>query len=125
LIEDASGAIIVTTPQEIALADVRKSITFCRTVGLRVLGVIENMSGFVCPECGARHEIFKSGGGEEMAKEMGVPFLGKVPIDSDVVTACDSGEPFCQSYQKTPTAKAFAEIVDTILNFGAKGEVAA
>ena len=125
LIEDASGAVIVTTPQEVALADVRKSIDFCRKVGLWVLGVVENMSGFVCPECGTRHEIFKSGGGEKMAREMGVSFLGKIPIDSDVVTSCDSGKPFCQNYEKTLTATAFAEIVRPILNLGAKEEVVA
>ena len=120
LIEDASGAVIVTTPQEIALADVRRSITFCRTVGLRVLGVIENMSGFVCPECGARSEIFKSGGGQEMAREMGVPFLGKIPLDPDVVAASDNGRPFCQKYAETETARAFAEAVKPMLALGAE-----
>jgi len=124
LIEDASGAVIVTTPQEVALADVRKSINFCRKVNLRVLGVIENMSGFVCPDCGALHEIFKSGGGEKMAKEMGVPFLGKVPIDSDIVVSCDTGKPFCQNYEGTKTADAFGAIVNPILNLDAKGEAA-
>ena len=122
LIEDASGAVIVTTPQEVSLADVRKSINFCRKVGLCVLGVIENMSGFVCPECGTRYDIFKSGGGETMAQEMGVPFLGNVPIDTDVVIACDSGTPFCQAYGSTQTARAFSEIVEPILNLGAKNE---
>lgn len=122
LIEDASGAVIVTTPQEVSLADVRKSINFCRKVGLRVLGVVENMSGFVCPECGTCHDIFKSGGGEAMAGEAGVPFLGKVPIDTDVVTACDIGTPFCQTYEKSQTAKAFAEIVRSILNLQARNE---
>lgn len=125
LIEDASGAIIVTTPQEVALSDVRKSINFCQKVGLRVLGVVENMSGFVCPDCGALHDIFKSGGGKRMAQEMGVPFLGKVPIDSNVVTSCDTGKPFCQHYKETQTAQAFAEIVGPILNLGATGEAAA
>jgi len=125
LIEDAFGAVIVTTPQEVALADVRKSITFCRRVGLRVLGVVENMSGFVCPECGTRHDIFRSGGGETMAAKMGVPFLGKVPLDGDVVAACDSGRPFCQAYEKSQTAKAFSEIVKPIVSLGAKEEAAA
>jgi Mrp family chromosome partitioning ATPase len=122
LIEDAAGAVIVTTPQEVALADVRKSINFCGKVGLRVLGVVENMSGFVCPDCGATHEIFKSGGGEKMATEMGVPFMGRVPIDSNVVISCDSGTPFCQNNGETPTAKAFAEIVKPILDLGVKEE---
>jgi len=125
LIEDAAGAVIVTTPQEVALVDVRKSITFCRKVGLPVLGVVENMSGFVCPDCGSRHDIFKSGGGEVMAKQMGVPFLGKVPIDPNVVEACDSGKPFCQNYEKTPTAEAFTEIIEPIVNLSANEEAIA
>ncbi|GAB4335549.1 MAG: Mrp/NBP35 family ATP-binding protein [Candidatus Abyssubacteria bacterium] len=115
LIEDATGAVVVTTPQEVALADVRKSITFCRTVGLPVLGVIENMSGFVCPHCGGRSEIFKSGGGEKMAHDMGVPFLGKIPIDPQIVMASDNGTPYCRTYAETETARAFAEILKPIL----------
>jgi len=125
LIEDATGAIVVTTPQEIALADVRRSITFCRTVGLRVLGVVENMSGFVCPECGTRSEIFKSGGGEDMAREMDVPFLGKIPIDPDVVVSSDNGTPFCQQHAETETAKAFAEVIKPILNLGVENKATA
>lgn len=120
LIEDASGAVIVTTPQELALSDVRKSISFCRTVGLRVLGVVENMSGFVCPECGARTEIFKSGGGESMAKEIGVPFLGRIPVDPAIVTASDDGKPFCQRFAETETAKAFAQAIKPILGMSGK-----
>ena len=122
LIEDASGAVIVTTPQEIALADVRKSIDFGRKVGLRVLGVIENMSGFVCSECGARHEIFTSGGGEAMALEMDVPFLGRIPIDAGIVTACDSGTPYCQSHGDTQAARAFAEIIAPIMDLDSRQE---
>ncbi|RJP22130.1 MAG: ATP-binding protein [Candidatus Abyssobacteria bacterium SURF_5] len=118
LIEDASGAVIVTTPQQVALADVRKSISFCRTVNLRVIGVIENMSGFICPTCGSRHEIFKSGGGQKMAAEMGVPFLGKIPIDPLVVTASDDGQPFCRRFAGTQTAKAFEEVIHPILAMG-------
>jgi ATP-binding protein involved in chromosome partitioning len=116
LIEDATGAVIVTTPQAVALADVRKSITFCRTVNLRVLGVLENMSGFVCPSCGGRHEIFKSGGGRKMAVEMGVPFLGQIPIDPQVVAASDEGQPFCRKYAGTETARAFEKAIQPILN---------
>ncbi len=120
LVGDASGAVVVTTPQEIALSDVRKSISFCRTVGLRVLGVVENMSGFVCPECGARTEIFKSGGGESMAKEMGVPFLGRIPIDPAIVTTSDDGKPFCRRFAETETAKAFDRAVKPILDMSEK-----
>ena len=78
LLEDCTGAVIVTTPQEMALSDVRKGITFCRNLNIKVLGVIENMSGFICPKCGHRTDIFKSGGGEKMAEEMDVPFLGAI-----------------------------------------------
>ncbi|MBP1763923.1 MAG: minD 1 [Firmicutes bacterium] len=85
-------AVIVTTPQEIALADVRKSIQFCQTVKMPVAGIIENMSGFVCPDCGNTHEIFKSGGGEKTAADANIPFLGKLPIDPGVVTAGDAGQ---------------------------------
>lgn len=86
-------AVIVTTPQEIALADVRKSLQFCDAVNMPVLGLIENMSGFVCPSCGSLHEIFKSGGGEKTAANWNISFLGKLPIDPGVVTAGDAGRP--------------------------------
>lgn len=115
LIEDADGAVIVTTPQEVALADVRKSINFCHTLKLPVLGVIENMSGFVCPKCGEVTEIFKAGGGERMAQEMGVPFLGRIPLDPCIGEACDSGVPYVHHYARTETAKAFLRAVQPIL----------
>ncbi len=85
-------AVIVTTPQEIALADVRKSIQFCAQVNMPVLGLIENMSGFVCPTCGSLHAIFKTGGGEKTAANWNIPFLGSLPIDPAVVTAGDAGK---------------------------------
>jgi Mrp family chromosome partitioning ATPase/predicted Fe-Mo cluster-binding NifX family protein len=109
------GAVIVTTPQDVATADVRKSITFCRQLSLPVLGVVENMSGFVCPECGTVTDIFKAGGGERMAADMGVPFLGRIPIDPAVGEACDDGKPFVYHYSRTETAKAFERIVTPIL----------
>ncbi len=125
LIEDAAGAVVVTTPQEIALSDVRRSITFCRQVGLRVLGVVENMSGFVCSHCGAHSDIFKSGGGKKMAQEMGVPFLGEIPVDPDVVTASDDGTPYCQKYSETATAKAFSRVIEPILKLETDSAAAA
>lgn len=85
-------AVIVTTPQEIALADVRKSIQFCQKVNMPVLGLIENMSGFACPTCNSLHAIFKSGGGEKTASDWCIPFLGRLPIDPGVVTAGDAGQ---------------------------------
>lgn len=85
-------AIIVTTPQEIALADVRKSIQFCQQVHMDILGLIENMSGFVCPSCGSMHAIFKTGGGQKTAADLNIPFLGCLPIDPSVVIAGDAGQ---------------------------------
>ncbi|MFA5658099.1 MAG: Mrp/NBP35 family ATP-binding protein [Oscillospiraceae bacterium] len=111
LLENCTGAIIVTTPQEVALSDVRKGINFCRNLNVNVLGVIENMSGFICPKCGHKTDIFKSGGGEKMAKEMGVPFLGSIPIDPAIVEACDSGEPYIQKYKNSQAALAFKQSV--------------
>lgn len=110
------GAVVVTTPQELALLDVKKSITFCRKLQMPVLGVIENMSGFVCPKCGEVTEIFKSGGGERMAAEMGVPFMGRIPIDPRIVEAGDVGESFQQAYGNSPTAAAFNKAVQPILD---------
>jgi Mrp family chromosome partitioning ATPase len=115
LIPEADGAIIVTTPQEIALADVRKSINFCKTVAMPILGVIENMSGFVCPHCGEVTEIFKSGGGEQMALEMGVAFLGSIPIDARVVEASDAGRPCVEELAGTGAAAAFERAIRPIL----------
>jgi len=115
LVEGADGAVLVTTPQEVALADVRRSINFCRQLGLPVLGVVENMSGFACPHCGEVTNVFGLGGGERMAAEMGVPFLGRVPIDPKIVEACDAGTPFIQPGAEGPTAKAFEQVVGPLL----------
>jgi ATP-binding protein involved in chromosome partitioning len=120
LLENADGAVVVTTPQEVALADVRKSITFCRRLNLPVLGVLENMSGFVCPKCGERTDIFKSGGGENMALMMNVPFLGRIPIDPQIVEACDSGQPYVDKYRQSQAARAFSKAVALLV--GSNGE---
>ena len=121
LLGKADGAIIVTTPQEVALADVRKGINFCRSLSLPILGVLENMSGFVCPRCGTRTDIFKSGGGQEMAIRMSVPFLGRIPIDPEVVQACDRGTPLVRSAgQQSETAKAFEPAVRALLDLDQK-----
>ena len=115
LLEEALGAVIVTTPQEVALADVRRSITFCHRVKLPVLGLVENMSGFLCPKCGETINIFKGGNGEEFAAEQEVPFLGRVPIDPQIVEACDSGRPYVANFSDTETAKAFQQIVQPLI----------
>lgn len=111
---DADGAVIVTTPQDVSVADVRKSINFCKQMKMPVLGVMENMSGFICPGCGERHDIFKSGGGERMAKDMGVPFLGSIPIDPDMGRAGDDGTPYTQAFSASAGAKAFEKIVQAL-----------
>jgi Mrp family chromosome partitioning ATPase/predicted Fe-Mo cluster-binding NifX family protein len=115
LIRDADGAVIVTTPQSIALSDVRKCISFCGQLQIPVIGVVENMSGFVCPKCGERTDIFKSGGGERMAGELGVPFLGRVPIEPSIVTASDDGQPYVVNFPDTEVGKIFAAITESVL----------
>lgn len=115
LIGRPASAIVVTTPQDVALADVRRSITFCQQLHLQVLGVVENMSSFVCPHCGKTTDLFKSGGGALLAQEMDVPFLGKVPLDPQVVDSGDAGTPFVQRFAESPAARAFADIVRPLL----------
>ncbi len=114
LIEDADGAVIVTTPQEVSILDVRKCVNFCRQLKTPILGVVENMSGFVCPHCGKTTDLFKKGGGEKMSAELGVPFLGSVPIDPAVVEGGDSGAPVVANLPETEAAKGFAAIVDKL-----------
>ncbi len=115
LLDRPGGAIVVTTPQEVSVQDVRRSIVFCRQMNLPVVGVIENMSGFVCPHCGKSTDIFKTGGGENMAREMGVPFLGAVPLDARVTRSGDSGEPLVAAGHHNETEKAFGRIVRKLL----------
>lgn len=115
-LEGADGAVIVTTPQKVAAVDVRKSISFCRQIKMPVLGVIENMNGFVCPNCGELSAVFRSGGGRQMADDMQVPFLGSVPIDPQIAEAGDSGVAFLQRYADSATAKLFQELLKPVLN---------
>lgn len=115
LLDDADGAIVVTTPQQVAISDVRKAITFCRQLKLPVLGVLENMSGFVCPYCGKRVDIFNRGGGQAMAEDMRVPFLGTIPIDPNIVQSGDAGTPYVRIFPDSDAAKAFVGAVELIL----------
>jgi Mrp family chromosome partitioning ATPase len=108
-------AVIVTTPQGVAIDDVRRSVSFVGEVGNRVLGIVENMSGFACPDCGKVHQIFKSGGGEELAKESGVKFLGRIPLDPAVADSGDEGYPFMKVHRETATGKALEQIIAPIL----------
>ncbi|HID75247.1 MAG TPA: ATP-binding protein [Planctomycetaceae bacterium] len=116
LLAPEAEAIVVTTPQDVAVADVRRCITFCRTVGIRLLGVVENMSGLVCPKCGASIDLFKRGGGAALAREMNAPFLGQIPLDPDVVMATDSGRAILDSAPRSTAADAFSKIVRGILD---------
>jgi len=116
LIEDRDGAVIVSTPQSIAISDVRKSVNFCRKLNLPILGVIENMSGFICPKCGELTYIFSHGGAKKMAEEMNIPFLGEIPIDSDIVKKCDSGNSFISQHNKSLASVAFNKIIQLLLN---------
>ena len=109
-------AVVVTTPQQVALADVRKSISFCKTVDMEITGVVENMSGFVCPHCNETVDIFKTGGGEELAREFDLPFLGRVPMDPKVVIAGDDGTPYLTSDAVSPATEAFAAVVTAVEN---------
>ncbi|MBN1272689.1 MAG: Mrp/NBP35 family ATP-binding protein [Candidatus Aminicenantes bacterium] len=111
----ATGAIVVTTPQEISLMDSRKAIAFARKLNLKVFGIIENMSGMICPHCGGKIDVFKEGGGEKAAQQLNVPFLGKIPLDPAIVTSGDEGNPFIIANPDSEASKAFMEIVEKII----------
>ncbi len=108
-----TGAVIVTTPQEVSVDDSRKGVRMFEQADVEVAGVLENMDGFVCPDCGETHELFGSGGGEDLAEETGVEFLGSVPIDPEVRTATDEGEPIVVADTDSPARDAFLETAET------------
>ncbi len=108
-------ALIVTTPQEVALADVRKSINFCRHVNIKILGIVENMSGFICPHCDKPVDIFGTGGGKKTALEFNLTFLGNVPMDPKVVTGGDSGRPYLSSGAGSASTKAFDHVINNVI----------
>ncbi|HPC85775.1 MAG TPA: Mrp/NBP35 family ATP-binding protein [Smithellaceae bacterium] len=114
LIQPLDGAVIVTTPQRVAAIDVRKSISFCQQVHVPVLGVVENMSGFVCPKCGELTQIFPEGGGKKIALDMKVPFLGAIPMDPALAQSGDSGKVFIYHSSETTTGKIMQDIIDQI-----------
>lgn len=108
-------AVIVTTPQQVATIDVEKCVTFCKQLELPVLGIVENMSGFVCPHCGQTVDIFSKGGGELLANRYGIPFLGSIPLDPDIARSGDQERPYVYFYSKSAAAKVFDDIVERIL----------
>lgn len=111
----ATGAVIVTTPQEVSLLDSRKAVAFAWRLNLKVFGIIENMSGMVCPHCGGKIDLFKVGGGERAALELGVPFLGRIPIDPQIVLLGDEGKPFVMARPDSEASQAFMKIVEKII----------
>jgi hypothetical protein len=132
-VHDRLSAVIVTTPQAVALMDAMKSLSFTRAVKLPVLGIVENMSGYVCPCCGEISNVFSTGGGEEMARREGVPFLGALPVDTELVSLLDGAEiapregsqlpeaeargfGLAKRYQETPSGKLFKNLLDTLLD---------
>jgi ATP-binding protein involved in chromosome partitioning len=111
-----TAAVVVTTPQAMAIADVRRSVTFCQKLQLKVLGIVENMSGFVCPHCSQSTDLFGAGGGEALAREMKVNFLGGIPLDAQIVESGDTGKPFASRLTGSPSAQAFDHVVRGILS---------
>ena len=114
LLPGIDGVIIVTAPSEVSQIVVKRAVGFTRELHVPVLGIVENMSGFVCPKCGAEVDIFGSGGGQKIAEELGVPFLERIPIDSKICEDSDRGTPFVIERAETPAAKAFMRVVDKV-----------
>lgn len=110
-----TGAIIVTTPQDVALADAKKGINMFKKVEVPVLGVVENMSYFVCPHCNERTEIFDHGGGKKASQKFNVPFLGEIPLDTNIRVGGDTGQPIAISDPDSPVAKAFNKVTDIVI----------
>jgi ATP-binding protein involved in chromosome partitioning len=117
LLPDMDGVVIVTIPSEVSQTVVGKAITFSRQLKVPVIGIVENMSGFVCPECGTEAHIFRTGGGEKFSKEFFVPFLGTIPLDPRICEASDLGHPFIKEYPDSPASKAFNKIVEKIKDY--------
>ncbi|MGB9778893.1 MAG: Mrp/NBP35 family ATP-binding protein [Candidatus Bathyarchaeales archaeon] len=117
LLPEMDGVVIVTIPSEVSQIVVKRAVTFSRKLGMPIIGIIENMSGFVCPNCGAKVDIFQSGGGMKIAEELSVPFLGSIPIDQKICEDADKGKPFIVEHADSPASKAFMEIVQKIEQF--------
>lgn len=114
LIPEMDGVIIVTIPSEVSQKVVKKAVTFARELRIPIIGIVENMSGFVCPKCGNETHIFNVGGGQKIAEEMNVPFLGRIPLDSKINESADVGKPFVIEAPECTSARAFTDIVRAI-----------
>jgi len=114
LIEELNTAVIVTTPQDVAILDSRKSVLFAKQLKIPFIGIVENMSGFVCPHCEKEINLFGMGGGEKAAQELKVSFLGRIPIESEIVTSGDSARPFIHFQRDTKTANILNNIIEKL-----------
>ena len=117
LLPEMDGVVIVTIPSKVSQVVVKKSVTFARQLGMPIIGVIENMSGFICPHCGKKSDIFESGGGQKIAEELNIAFLGSIPIDQEICEDADRGEPFIVEHPNSAASKSFMEIVRKIEDF--------
>ncbi len=117
LLPDMDGVVIVTMPTQLSSSIVKKAVTFAEHLNMQTIGVVENMSGFVCPHCGKKTEIFGSGGGERMAQQVGVPFLGSIPIDPEVSVDTDKGTPFVLAHKDSAASTAFMQIVAKVQEY--------
>ncbi|MDF2628362.1 MAG: uncharacterized protein K0R39_2193 [Symbiobacteriaceae bacterium] len=115
LLGRVDGAVIVTTPQQVAVLDARRAVTACREAEVPVLGVVENMSGQACPHCAGHIEPFRTGGGEAAARSLGVPFLGRIPLDHAVMTLADEGRPAVLANPASPGARALGAIAERLI----------
>jgi ATP-binding protein involved in chromosome partitioning len=111
-------AVVVTTPQQVAIEDVRRSLQFLNKVSLNIVGVIENMSGLICPHCRQEIDLFQKGGGEVLAREWGIPFLGRIPLEPNLVSEADAGRPYFQGHEDSAVAQAFNGIVEEVIKAG-------
>ncbi len=117
LLPELDGVVIVTIPSEVSQNVVEKAITFSKQLNVPIIGIVENMSGFICPTCSTETQIFKTGGGQRVAEKHSVPFLGRIPIDPRICEASDKGHPFIIENPDSPASKAFAQIVDKIKKY--------
>ncbi|MFW6138259.1 MAG: P-loop NTPase [Spirochaetota bacterium] len=117
IIPDLNGAVVVTTPQEVAILDSRKSVMFARQLKVPVVGIIENMSGFICPHCKKEINLFGKGGGQKASSDLGVSFLGNIPVDPQMVIHGDSGNPFVQNQHRTESGDALDRIITRVIDY--------
>lgn len=119
LIPDISGAVVVTTPQDVALLDSRKCLSFLNQLNVPALGIIENMSGLVCPHCGKPIDVFKQGGGKQASLDLDVPFLGAIPLDLEIVNASDKGQPYVLEHPQSEGARVLTALIEDLKKMAA------